>query len=94
NQRKIMEDHVKVFNKAMILPGGDYHNVAKKIIKILLEKGQIGFIEFQTIVNDKKVADILLASNIFSLRSDKKAIVNFESKLVECVIREKLIVFN
>ncbi|CAG8817244.1 206_t:CDS:2 [Gigaspora margarita] len=84
-----MDDQLRNFTRAEILPGGLYHNVASKIIKILLEKGQIEYIDFQEIVNDKKVADILLDSNIFSLRPSGSTI-NFESKLVESFIREKL----
>ncbi|RIB04078.1 hypothetical protein C2G38_714006 [Gigaspora rosea] len=84
-----MDDQLRNFTRAEILPGGLYHNVASKIIRILLEKGQIEYINFQEIVNDKKVADILLDSNIFSLRPSESTI-NFESKLVESFIREKL----
>ncbi|CAG8746118.1 33164_t:CDS:2, partial [Gigaspora margarita] len=78
---------VKNFTRAEILPGGLYHNVASKIIKILLEKEQIKYIDFQETVNDKKIVDILLDSNIFLLRPSGST-VSFESKLVESFIRE------
>ncbi|CAG8608532.1 12308_t:CDS:2 [Dentiscutata erythropus] len=78
------------FEEAGINPGGHYHNIAKKIVKILLEKGKIKYFDYYAIVNDRKVADFLLATNIFSVRPAKLDI-NFNSKLIESIIREKIV---
>ncbi|CAG8684437.1 24730_t:CDS:2, partial [Dentiscutata erythropus] len=86
----LVKRHEATFTEAGINPGGRYHDIAKKVVNVLLEKGQIGFLEYHKIVNDAKVANFLLATNIFSYHPEK-SVINFHSKIIEFIIREKIV---
>src|SRR5438046_680076 len=80
------------FRTAKLLENYKYHNVGKQIIKTLLNSKELSRITFEKFFKKPEEANEVLGSNVFTYHP-KTNTVTFQSKLVECYIRENANIF-
>ena len=86
---------MKVNNKlktAKLLENYEHHEVGKRIIKTLLDSKELSYIAFEKFFKKPEEANEVLESNVFAYHSEKNT-VTFQSRSVECYIRENADIF-
>ena len=71
----------------MIRVGDVNHDIAKRLIQEVAKTGELDYITFIVLVKNRKVAEELVAANVFSFNPTKQT-VTFQSRIVEEFVKE------
>jgi hypothetical protein len=76
------------FRKARILNGQANHEIGKRLIQAIANDGALDFQRFIKVAKDEKIADELVAANVFAFNPANYTI-SFQSGILEEFVKEE-----
>ena len=91
-EREILVKVEDKFRTAKLLETHEYHEVGKRIISALLDSKELSRTAFEKFFNKPEQANEVLGTNVSAYHPEKNT-VTFQSRSIECYIRENASIF-
>jgi len=91
-EKSILDKVEKEFDKTQLLPKQLYHEIGKKVIKVLLDSKELKYRTFMELFNNYEEAGKVFETNVFMYHPEKNT-VSFHFQSVEYYIQENADIF-